>query len=284
LELLAYPQFGELAAVGGCVHEVRPIESRPLAGFFAAGGILDPELAEYFKGCALIISFLFDPDRIFELNVRRCTQAQFIAGPYRPDEAGGRHVASVLLGALERLAIFDADPVPRLAFQQASERTLPGSNARVAFHPGSGSEQKNWPEERWSEFVGAFLEQTSAEVLLLGGEAEGERLDRLVARHAGPRVAVARSLPLVELAQRLCGCVAFVGHDSGITHLAAALGLRGLVLWGPSREAIWRPLSKRMTVIRAEDGLRNLSVTTVTAAAINLLSRESDEANTSKGG
>jgi len=284
LELLAYPQFGDLARVGGCVHAVRPIESRPLAGFFAAGGILDPELAEYFKGCALIISFLFDPDGIFERNVGRCTRAQFIAGPYRPDEAGDRHITSILLSALEWLAIFDADPLPRLVLQPGSGRTSPGSNPRVAFHPGSGSEQKNWPEERWSEFIGIFLQQTSAEVLLVGGEAEGERLDRLAARHAGPRVSVARSLPLVELAQWMCGCAGFVGHDSGITHLAAALGLRGLILWGPSNEAIWRPRSERMTVLRAEDGLRNLSVTTVTAAAVNLLSGKDDPSDASQPG
>lgn len=274
VELLAYPQYGDLAAVGGCVDAVHPIESRPLAGFFAAGGRLDPQLTEYFKNCAVIVSFLFDPDGIFETNVKRCTEAQFLAGPYRPEQAGGGHATSVFLSVLERLAIFDADPVPRLTLQGAMDRPSAAGKSLVALHPGSGSERKNWPEDCWSEFVGALLNQTPADVLLVGGEAEGEKLERLAQRYAGPRLTVARSLPLVELARHLSACSAFVGHDSGITHLAAALGLRGLVLWGPTNETVWRPRSERMTLLRAGDGLANLSVSTVASAAVNLLTSE----------
>jgi heptosyltransferase III len=82
---------------------------------------------------------------------------------------------------------------------------------------------------------------------------------------------VARSLPLPVLAGQLAGCKAFVGHDSGITHLASALGLPGLVLWGPSNEAIWSPPSDRILLLRAEDGLANLSVLTVHQALVQFM-------------
>ena len=52
--------------------------------------------------------------------------------------------------------------------------------------------------------------------------------------------------PLPELAARLANCCGFVGHDSGITHLAAAVGLPGVVLWGASVETVWRPRSERI--------------------------------------
>lgn len=281
LELLGYPQFAALAQAGGWVDAVRLIESRPLAGFFAAGGPLDSGLAAYFGGCALIISFLFDPDGIFEANVRRCSRAQFIAGPHRPDDDGDRHATVVLLSALERLAIFDADPVPRLVLraQGTGSASHDVGHPVVALHPGSGSERKNWPEAQWSEFLAGILDQTSLDVLLVGGEAEGERLDGLMREHGSPRVAVARSLPLVELGLRLTACRAFVGHDSGITHLAAALGVPGLALWGPSNETVWHPRSDRIVILRAGDGLANLSVSTVLGGLMKLLAGADEQAH-----
>ena len=112
LEVLGYPHVARLAAAGGLVDTVCSIEARALAGFFARGSQLDERLANYFAGFALIVSFLFDPDGIFQENVARCSKAQFIVGPHRPDDKADLHATQVFLRPLERLAIFDADPVP----------------------------------------------------------------------------------------------------------------------------------------------------------------------------
>jgi len=84
------------------------------------------------------------------------------------------------------------------------------------------------------------------------------------------RSRVAQSLPLPELAVLLQGCAAFVGHDSGISHLAAAVGLPGLILWGDTEEEIWRPPSERMIVLRHAAGLANLPVGRVMAELTRL--------------
>ena len=86
LQVLGYPHIAQLALAGGLVDRVRPIDSRPLAGFFARAGALDGALADYFTGFAVIVSYLYDPDGIFRANVARGSNAQFIAGPHRPDE------------------------------------------------------------------------------------------------------------------------------------------------------------------------------------------------------
>src|SRR5207248_3242917 len=77
------------------------------------------------------------------------------------------------------------------------------------------------------------------------------------------RSTVAQSRPLTELARLLQGCSMFVGHDSGISHLAAAVGLPGLILWGDTREEIWRPPSEKMLILRHPAGLPNLPVSRV---------------------
>lgn len=260
LEVLGYPHIIQLAVAGGLVDKAHPIEARPLAGFFARQGALAEEWVDYFSEFDLIVSYLYDPDEIFQTNVRRCSTAQFIAGPHRPDERMGIPAAKVYLKPLERLAIFEADPVPRLSLKASSSL-----RASLALHPGSGSEKKNWPQARWARLIQRLLSETELNLLLAGGEAEGERLQALAAALPPARVRVAHKVPLADLAGLLAASQGFIGHDSGISHLAAALGLPGIVLWGDTAEEIWRPPSERFEVLRHPRGLPNLPVADVMA-------------------
>lgn len=282
LEVLGYAHIAQLAVAGGVADAVRSIEARALAGFFARGGTLAPELQDYFAGFALIISYLYDPEEVFRENVGRCTKAQFIQGPHRPDDDAGIHATDVFLKPLERLAIFDADPVPRLPRLStqgagAGVGKLGGWVARsgpLLIHPGSGSPRKNWPEVRWAELVTHLAERLESgsesagpALLIVGGEAEGDRMQRLAALARG-RAEVAAHLPLPELARRMAVGRGFLGHDSGITHLAAALGLPALALWGETAAEVWRPRSDAVRLVRTDDlpgGLEGLSVEAVLA-------------------
>lgn len=258
LEVLGYPHIAQLALTGGIVDRVQSIEARALAGFFARRGELSEDLADYFSEFDVIVSYLYDPDGIFQTNVGLCTGAQFIGGPHRPDEKAGIHATRVYLKPLERLAIFDADPVPRLQVQ--AQKEIPGA---LALHPGSGSERKNWPEERWADLLEHLITTTAVNILLVGGEAEGGRLQRLAAALPPERVRVAQSLPLADLARILALCIGFVGHDSGISHLAAAVGLSCIVLWADTAEEIWRPPSDKVVILRDQVGLQHLPVSRV---------------------
>jgi len=272
LEVLGYPHIVQLAVAGGLADEARSIEARALAGFFARNGELSEELKDYFSEFDVIVSYLYDPDEIFQTNVRRCSPAQFLAGPHRPVEAENLPAARVFLRPLERLAIFEPDAVPRLRIGgKGKGEPLPGRESHraaegthtIAVHPGSGSEKKNWPESHWAALLQCLSQNTEASFLLVGGEAEGERLERLAAKLSVGRFSIAQRLPLSELAQRLERCGAFVGHDSGISHLAAAVGLPGLILWGETPEEVWRPPSEKIVVLRRPGGLMRLTVSDV---------------------
>lgn len=267
LHVLGYGNIAQLAVAGGLADDVRPIESRALAGFFARNGTLTPELQDYFASFAVIISYLYDPDELFQSNVARCSKAQFIAGPHRPDDRAGLHASEVFLKPLERLAVFDADPVPRLTL---AHRPSPIASS-LALHPGSGSERKNWPEQKWAALIERIIESSDVRLLLVGGEAEGDRLERLASRLPPDRVEVARNLPLTELGKRLMTCAAFVGHDSGITHLAAALGIPGMALWGETVREVWAPRNPNLEILAHEKGLSGLETEAVFAALEKLL-------------
>ncbi|HYE30498.1 MAG TPA: glycosyltransferase family 9 protein [Methylomirabilota bacterium] len=254
IEALGYPHIAQLALAGGFVDEVRSIEARPLASFFARRGRLSAEMAEYFSSFSLIISYLYDPDGIFQENVRSVSKAQFIVGQHRPDEEQPLHAAEVFLKPLERLAIYEADFEPRIEFGGGAN----GGRQVVALHPGSGSERKNWPLRDWVSLIERLLTETQHELLIVGGEADRERLATLASQYTGNRVRILQGAHLSELARELGRAKLFIGHDSGVTHIAAAVGAPVVALWGPSNPVIWKPLGEKVRVIQTQGSLATL--------------------------
>jgi heptosyltransferase III len=279
IELLGYPHIAQLALAGGLVDEIRALESPSLTGLFHPTGITDANWIEYFRGVQLLISYLYDPEGIQANNLARVCPARRLQGRHRPDETQNRHAVDVWLDPLAELGLRGAsrEPVINLVQPGRNPPVAPGVTALamgrmasterwLALHAGSGSERKNWPEPLWLALLRKIWSETQWHTLLVGGEAEGGRLERLSQGAPADRIRLAQNLPLLELAHWLLPCAGFVGHDSGITHLAAALGLFGVVLWGPSNPHIWQPLSSKMTLLKAPGELANLTVERVFAA------------------
>ena len=273
VEILGYPNIADLARFAGLADDAKAIEAPALAGFFAVQGTLDEDWMEYFGRFDVVLSYLYDPDGIFQNNVRRCFRANlesatdsktltFIQGPHRPEERGDVHAAEVLLEPLKQLTVFAADSRPQIRIPR---RSANGNRSWLAIHPGSGSLSKNWPVECWRQLIAQIQAKTNWNLLLIGGEAERETFQRLQPSLDASRSRLEFCMPLPQLASLLAECGGFIGHDSGISHLAAAVGLPGLVLWGESKETVWRPRSDQFAVVRHEKGLRSLPVEQVFA-------------------
>jgi ADP-heptose:LPS heptosyltransferase len=264
IELLGYPRIAVLAAPW--LDGIRAIEDRGLTGYFVLEGPLNQEWSDYFASFDTIISYLSDPEAVFLRNLRRCSLARFIQGPHRPNEAIAQHATECLLEPLKELDIDRADPEPRLDWNQIGPANAPprsSTSSRLAVHPGSGSMRKNWPIAKWKALFLKLQAESRLQLLLVAGEAELNHLDYLLEGLDPSYYRLAVQLPLIDLAHQFTECAGYVGHDSGITHLAAAIGLPGLVLWGPSNSTVWRPRSNIMKMIQDPDGLEHLSVQTV---------------------
>ena len=141
----------------------------------------------------------------------------------------------------------------------------------VAIHPGSGSERKNWPLQNWIDLgIAIFLRNAR---LLSHGEADEAQTNCLA--HAWRDGAVhSRKICRCRSSRQFWRIRSFIGHDSGISHLAAAAGARCILLFGPTDPAIWAPLNQNVRVIRARNGdLRNLDVDLVRDALDHALMR-----------
>src|SRR5580765_8146212 len=113
VEILGYKHVAVLAEQRFYAQALHSIEYGPLARFFARNSELPPELAEYFASFDLIVSYLYDPDQIFETNVRRCGVENLISGPARIVENAG-HAAWQLARPMEQLGISVADFAGRI--------------------------------------------------------------------------------------------------------------------------------------------------------------------------
>jgi len=259
LEILGYKHIVALADGRYYADATRSIEYGGLSRFFIPGTELPEELVEYFASFQQIVSYLFDPDRFFEGNLRRAGVKHYLHGSPKMDDSA--HAAQQLAQPLERLALYLEEKAPVLYPSEQDrkfaaaflEGTFQGAGGPlVAIHPGSGGERKNWPIERWAELGGVLFDRApGARVLVVGGEADRERIAHLRGAWSGRKFGEAMDLPLPELAATLEHARLFLGHDSGISHIAAAAGAPSVLLFGPTDPDIWAPLARDVQIVRA---------------------------------
>lgn len=269
LEVLGYPRVASLALEHGLVDAVQPIDSRAVAGFFAGREfLLDQKTAEYFSSFNVIISYLYDPDENFKSNVAKKFRGHYVQGPHKPQDWGDKHATKVLLSPLEKLAIYEPDPIPKLPVPEN-----PTHQRWVAVHPGSGSKSKNWPVAQWKHLLPLLNKELSAKLLVVSGESEGAEVNQLLPGLPEGTFHHAHGLPLPELSRMLAGAIGFVGHDSGISHLAAALGRPTIALWGPTNEAVWRPLGDHVKILKHPAGLAAMSPSRVLEECVSFFAK-----------
>ncbi|HEV8717700.1 MAG TPA: glycosyltransferase family 9 protein [Candidatus Binatia bacterium] len=112
-------------------------------------------------------------------------------------------------------------------------------------HPGSGGQKKRWAPEGFIQVCQWWQQQKKGRVLVLLGPAEEEEAERW--GQTGGKVE--SHLSLLQVAALLSRADLYLGNDSGVSHLAGAVGARGIVLFGPTRPQQWRPLGGSLSVI-----------------------------------
>jgi len=127
---------------------------------------------------------------------------------------------------------------------------LSGPGAWLAVAPGSGQALKNWPLAHYYEVSRALAWQYKLGVVWLAGPAEAGWTTYLEALAAAQGHLLLAGAPLAQVAAVLSRCRLFLGNDSGLTHLAAALGGPAVVaLFGPTDPGVWAPPGKRVRIL-----------------------------------
>jgi heptosyltransferase-3 len=129
---------------------------------------------------------------------------------------------------------------------------LPGPGPWLAVAPGSGQLRKNWPLAHYYEVSRALGWEYGLHVVWLAGPAEAEMLPYLGALAKAQGQTLLANRPLARVARVLSRCRLYLGNDSGLTHLAAAVEAPDvLALFGPTDPRVWAPLGPRVRTLSA---------------------------------
>ncbi len=211
---------------------------------------LPPELRARLAGFQLALVFTPGPNPPV---LARLQQAGIPAVAWVPSfpEAGSEAVAVHQARHLAGLGLSGAGSF-RLVLppEWESEAVLPEEAGWLAVAPGSGHAKKNWPLGHYYEVSRDLAWQYRLRVVWLAGPAEAALIAYLKPLAAAQGQVLLADASLARVAAALRRCRLFLGNDSGLSHLAAALdGPRVLALFGPTDPAIWAPAGARVRVL-----------------------------------
>lgn len=297
IELAGNATAAALAVARGLLDAAHSQHDTRWSALYAAGP-LPADFAAWLASFDLVLNFWPDPDadlaRRFPLRPRQ----RFLTAPALPPSHPPAPAALHYGAPLAALGLPPVAPAFRLSPLRSSRLlsagpSLPGSlsPAPLVLHPGSGSPRKNWPADRWRALIDHLLRLTppSTSLVLILGEAEHAAwpasapatpshvvpppapTPSLTSSSAAPppspsRLVHLRQRPLEELVSLLAGARLFLGHDSGISHLAAACGAPCLLLFGPTDPTVWAPPGDHVRLLSAGPDLAALPLERVVAA------------------
>jgi ADP-heptose:LPS heptosyltransferase len=149
-----------------------------------------------------------------------------------------------------RLYLKDSDRAWANDFWKSKGVSLEKRSKVIILHPGSGSKKKVWPLERFLDLAHILQDLIDSKIFLVLGPAEGPEVQKAFKGMESNTVIMGKDLTLLQLASVMEGCRFFVGNDSGISHMAAALGLPTVVLFGPTDQKVWSPRGEKTFVVR----------------------------------
>jgi heptosyltransferase-2 len=122
---------------------------------------------------------------------------------------------------------------------------------RIAFAPGAAyGSAKCWEPERYAALADRLIAALNADVILFGAPEESEMATRIVRAMRNRAVNLAGATTIGELPALLAACRLFVGNDAGAMHVAAAVGVPVVGIFGPTDPAGTSPMTSQFTLVR----------------------------------
>lgn len=231
--------------------DVVRFDSAALTPLFAPRCPQDP--SGCFAEADAVVLYTSDADDALTRNMQHLCGGPVVPWPVDPPD--GVHAAAHFAHAFcaERPKSVDlpspavrADVVMQAWADQWLREVVPDQGDPIAVHPGSGGRRKCWPVEHLADVVKAL----NSPILLMEGPADTKPCDALAKLLAGRApVALARGLSVPQAAALLAQCRLYVGNDSGLSHLAGALGVPSVVVFGPTDPRVWAPLGHAVCVV-----------------------------------
>lgn len=261
IEVMGYPRRWEWVLGRGLVDAVHAIERPGMHLLFCEAAEVPQSLKTFLRAYDVILSYRPDPDGVFARNLRTLSGRLVLSQPpFPPPPPPKIHVADYALKLAAELGVHPPMSVPCLPLTSAdltlvqpffsTHRIEHSTDRLVVVHPGSGSEAKRWPLENFATLLETLTAEPRVRIVVVAGYAEADIVDRLLPLLRAAKPLVAADWPLPPTAALIAHAAVFVGHDSGLTHLAAAFGRPTVAIFGPTDPEIWGPRGEAVTIVR----------------------------------
>ena len=270
VDILGHSEYVGILPGRTCIDSISSIDSIDLHRLFVETKAFDLKdrdpLINTFSGYAWIATFLGEPGSNFEQNLiftANCSHsAEVITLSLKPPKGFSVHLTDFYIQhfiSQSGLSLQPRQAQPGDHLLKATEVDIvqgkellketglePGKKL-VIIQPGSGGPSKCWHMDNFLA-VAKKLGSKDIEVIFLLGPAELDRISNATIKSIGSVARYLRDLSLAQVLGLLSCADAFIGNDSGITHLAAALGVRTLAVFGPTNPAVYKPTGPAVTV------------------------------------
>jgi len=251
------PRLGALLQGLGLVEAVLPYDGLGLEALFTAEPV-PAALAERLARFERVISWFGVRDELYAGRLRTIARRSVIAPPVPAADSPMMTVWQHLLATIGVTARVELTPLdlPH-AWRVEARRVLIRLGAEPArpllvVHPGAGGQGKLWPAKNLARVIGQVTEKIGGQALIHQGPADRDAAEQLT------RLLDASALRLVEpdlplLAGILGDASAYLGGDSGVSHLAAAVGAAALILFPAATRERWAPWSPTAHALTMSD-------------------------------
>lgn len=237
------------------IDRVFPLEGSYLAELYGGSDSVQTAFKSWVRSCDLAVGWLHDADGTLANSLRALgIQRVCIQSPFSPN-LKSEHQAARYLEVLESEPVRSVQPNPLILSLPLREhgreilQELNWSNQQrlVVIHSGSGSAHKCMEASCFASVV-EWLSREGTFTLLVEGPSDGEAV-ALVQRALTTAAPVIRDRELSTVAAVLSHADLYLGHDSGVTHLAAALSIPTIACFGPTEPRRWSPLGPTVEIL-----------------------------------
>ena len=253
---IARASVSRLLAECRVVDDWIPAESQICSGLFAKFGCQSNELGSHLERCDVAVAWTEDVDGSLANVLREYGVLKiWIQSPFS-SALQRKHQCERFLETIGESSVYgsgeDVLQIPDHLRKEGriylENKGIIKSRSLVLVHPGSGSIHKCLRPEKLACII-QQLQHREMSPVFLEGLADQDAVEGVL-RVLSKNPPVLRDLDLSLLAGVLSHTDLYLGHDSGVTHLAALLGVRTVSVFGPTDPDRWAPHGRHVTILR----------------------------------
>lgn len=261
-ELVLWTQndVGKLLHECGEVHSFWPLEG-PIGGFLLGEVSSSPvQVQSVLQRCSHGIFWMRSENDFLNINMRKAGVKDLLCCSPVNNALNSIHMEDRFLETLHPFGISINAPrtplrIPKKDNQEGRNEktmliTLEDHERVIMVHPGSGSIHKCCPSDFLIQMVRRLICFSNIKILVCGGPADHDILQRFKVELMDLPIQFVCEKDLGTIARVFCNVDVFVGHDSGLTHLASAFGVKTLALFGPTDPSKWGPRGGHVRILR----------------------------------